>query len=34
MNTSSVLHGAPANHFESIDDAVVALLADRKAERR
>lgn len=34
MNTSSVLHGAPANHFESIDAAVAALLADRKAEHR
>jgi hypothetical protein len=32
MNTSSVLHGAPANHFDSIEAAVAALIADRAAE--
>jgi hypothetical protein len=31
MYTSSALHGAPANHYPSIDAAVEALLADRKA---
>jgi hypothetical protein len=30
MYTSSALHGAPANHFASIDEAITALLADRK----
>ncbi len=29
MYTSSALHGAPANHYESVEDAVAALLADR-----
>jgi hypothetical protein len=29
MNTSSVLYHAPANHYETIDDAIVALVADR-----
>jgi hypothetical protein len=29
MNTSSVLHRAPANHYETIDDAIAALVADR-----
>lgn len=29
MNTSSVLYGAPANHYETIDDAIAALVADR-----
>lgn len=31
MYTSSALHGAPANHFTSIDAAIAALLADREA---
>jgi hypothetical protein len=32
MYTSSALHGAPANHYESIEDAIKAMLADREAE--
>jgi hypothetical protein len=32
MYTSSALHGAPANHFTSIDAAIGALLADREAQ--
>jgi hypothetical protein len=32
MYTSSALHGAPANHFTSIEAAVAALLADRKRD--
>ena len=31
MHTSSVIHGAPANHYETVDAALAALLADRKA---
>ncbi|HXX68414.1 MAG TPA: hypothetical protein VEK07_14590 [Polyangiaceae bacterium] len=31
MYTSAALHGAPANHFTSIDAAIAALLADREA---
>jgi hypothetical protein len=29
MYTSSVLHGAPANHFQTIDQAIEALIKDR-----
>lgn len=29
MYTSSALHGAPANHFASVDDAIAAMLVDR-----
>lgn len=29
MYTSSAIHGAPANHFDSIEDALQALLRDR-----
>lgn len=29
MYTSAALHGAPANHYESIDQAIEALVADR-----
>jgi hypothetical protein len=29
MYTSSALHGAPANHFETIDQAIEALAKDR-----
>lgn len=29
MHTSSVIHGAPANHYTSVDDAIAALLSDR-----
>ncbi len=32
MYTSSALHGAAANHYTTIEAAVEALLADRKAE--
>jgi len=32
MYTSSAIHGAPANHYETIDDAVAAMLADRAAD--
>ena len=30
MYTSSALHGAPANNYETIEDAIAAMLADRK----
>jgi hypothetical protein len=29
MYTSSALHGAPANHYASVDEAITALLSDR-----
>jgi hypothetical protein len=31
MYTSSTIHGAPANHFDSIEKAVAALEADRRS---
>ncbi len=32
MYTSSAIHGAPSNHYESIEAAVAALLADREKD--
>jgi hypothetical protein len=32
MYTSSALHGAPANNYETVDEAIAAMLADRAAE--
>jgi hypothetical protein len=34
MYTSSAIHGAPANHYNSIDDAIAAMLADRAADQK
>jgi hypothetical protein len=34
MNTSRAMHGAPANHFETIDDALKAMLEERAKDSR
>jgi hypothetical protein len=32
MYTSSAIHGAPANHFTSLDDAIAAMMRDREGQ--